>query len=139
MPLRPVYAAEYLELAPHVSSYENLEVRCGFSRCTKLTTSQTAHRDIMSSLEYNFGGTPQALLDELWDAIPSLRELMIDMKWWHVVVRETWIVLLSALMGMFITMSLHELISTLNRTGCIALSCLSLDWGGGHRSNHCCG
>ncbi|KAF8063219.1 hypothetical protein FPV67DRAFT_1782761 [Lyophyllum atratum] len=95
-PLFPVYAYEFQRLAPHgVIGFEDLEI---------------AHRDVLSALKWRLGDTPQALVLELWDALPGLRRLFggdgdrkrerdCDQELelgWNCVQRETWRVLFVA-------------------------------------------
>ncbi|KAF8874399.1 hypothetical protein CPB84DRAFT_579837 [Gymnopilus junonius] len=60
-PLIPVFAKEYLSLAPYSLTHERLE---------------TAQRDILSLFDWRLGVTPQPVMDELWLALPSLRNLL---------------------------------------------------------------
>ncbi|KAF8057490.1 hypothetical protein FPV67DRAFT_566023 [Lyophyllum atratum] len=98
-PLFPVYAYEFQRLAPHgVIGFEDLEI---------------AHRDVLSALKWRLGDTPQALLLELWEALPGLRRLFgrdgdregdcdHDQELepgWNCVQRETWRVLFAAVRG----------------------------------------
>ncbi|GLB45984.1 hypothetical protein LshimejAT787_4800020 [Lyophyllum shimeji] len=95
-PLFPVSAFEFQRLAPHVDaggplSYEDLEI---------------AHRDVSAALAWRLGDTPQALLSEVWAALPALRRLLrgeggegdekdggeIEPEW-NCAQRETWRVL----------------------------------------------
>ncbi|KAF5367921.1 hypothetical protein D9758_004363 [Tetrapyrgos nigripes] len=99
-PLFPVYSCRFEALAPHDMSFEDFE---------------TAQRDILLALSYNLGSTPQAVLDELWRVLPSLRELVgfhepndsggdgdgervqgkeCACQGWGVTLEETWLVLL---------------------------------------------
>ncbi|KAF5382838.1 hypothetical protein D9757_007331 [Collybiopsis confluens] len=80
-PLLPVLAAHYENIAPHEMDYLDLEA---------------AQRDILLGLSYSLGGTPQAILDDLWIALPSLRELLSFAGGWDLVLQETWLVLFEA-------------------------------------------
>ncbi|KAE9398626.1 hypothetical protein BT96DRAFT_723898 [Gymnopus androsaceus JB14] len=80
-PLFQVYSFQFEELAPHYIEYEDLEA---------------AQRDILFALSYNLGGTPQGILDELWIALPSLRELLSFNQGWSSVLQETWLILFEA-------------------------------------------
>ncbi|KAJ3713734.1 hypothetical protein DFJ43DRAFT_982998, partial [Lentinula guzmanii] len=53
---------------------------------------QAAQRDIFFSLSYNPRSTPQAILDDLWIALPSLRELLNSDEGWGLVLQETWLI-----------------------------------------------
>ncbi|KAJ3988203.1 hypothetical protein F5890DRAFT_554228 [Lentinula detonsa] len=77
-PLYPIFSSDYEELAPHDMGYGDLEA---------------AQRDIFSALSYNLGSTPQAILDDLWIALPSLRELLNSDEGWGLVLQETWLIL----------------------------------------------
>ncbi|KAF9222225.1 hypothetical protein BS17DRAFT_196099 [Gyrodon lividus] len=76
-PLNPVYAHEFLDLAPHSMSHEDLE---------------RSQRDILYALKFSLGScTPQAVLDELWNALPTLRRAIAPIRdGWTAVQRETW-------------------------------------------------
>ncbi|PPQ69942.1 hypothetical protein CVT24_003692 [Panaeolus cyanescens] len=78
-PLLPVYADEYLRLAPHAIGLEDFE---------------NAQRDIFSALDYTLGDTPQPIMDELWRALPSLRQLLDfgsgRQHGWAVAMNKTW-------------------------------------------------
>ncbi|TFK37714.1 hypothetical protein BDQ12DRAFT_591175, partial [Crucibulum laeve] len=74
-PLYPVMAYEYLDLSPHKLSFEDFE---------------TAQRDILSAFHYRLSVNPQSLLDELWDALPSLRNLWSFDGGWNDVQNRTW-------------------------------------------------
>ncbi|KAJ3788106.1 hypothetical protein GGU10DRAFT_347011 [Lentinula aff. detonsa] len=77
-PLYPIFSSDYEELAPHDMGYGDLEA---------------AQRDIFFALSYNLGSTPQAILDDLWIALPSLRELLNSDEGWGLVLQETWLIL----------------------------------------------
>ncbi|KAF9032400.1 hypothetical protein BJ165DRAFT_1535090 [Panaeolus papilionaceus] len=87
-PLLPVYADEYLALAPHSIGMEDFE---------------NAQRDIFSALDYMLGDTPQPLMDELWRALPSLRQLLDfgsgKQHGWAVVMQHAWDKLFAYLRG----------------------------------------
>ncbi|PBK94204.1 hypothetical protein ARMGADRAFT_1164522 [Armillaria gallica] len=78
-PLLPIYAPSFQALAPHEMGFDELE---------------DAQADLLSALGYVLGGTPAGVLDELWEALPSLRELFPshpdDGGEWDLVLRETW-------------------------------------------------
>ncbi|KAJ4485341.1 hypothetical protein J3R30DRAFT_1344387 [Lentinula aciculospora] len=80
-PLYPIFSFDYEELAPHDMGYGDLEA---------------AQRDILLALSYNLGSTPQAILDDLWIALPSLRELLDFNEGWSMVLQETWLILFEA-------------------------------------------
>ncbi|KAF5319386.1 hypothetical protein D9619_008485 [Psilocybe cf. subviscida] len=83
-PLLPVFAHEYLDLAPHEMSYEDLE---------------TAHRDMLSAFDYRLGVTPQPIMDELWLALPPLRSLLQFDGGWEGATSHSWSILFIALDG----------------------------------------
>ncbi|KAG5717617.1 hypothetical protein E4T56_gene5455 [Termitomyces sp. T112] len=61
-PLLPVYAQEFMKIAPHGPvGYDDLE---------------TAHRDVLGALQFRLGDTPQGLLGEVWEGVPGLRRLL---------------------------------------------------------------
>ncbi|OAX34809.1 hypothetical protein K503DRAFT_657827, partial [Rhizopogon vinicolor AM-OR11-026] len=76
-PLSPVYANEFMNLACHCISYEDLEV---------------SQRDILSAFDFNIGSvTPQGFIDELWLASPTLRKATGLLKdGWESVKVEIW-------------------------------------------------
>ncbi|KAG7440344.1 uncharacterized protein BT62DRAFT_910846, partial [Guyanagaster necrorhizus] len=74
-PLLPVYASSLQALAPHEIGFDDLD---------------DAQADLLSAVGYVLGGTPVGVLDELLDALPSLRELFPDEGEWSWVLRETW-------------------------------------------------
>ncbi|KAH7925982.1 hypothetical protein BV22DRAFT_393667 [Leucogyrophana mollusca] len=84
-PLNPVYASDFLELAPHGMSSEDLEV---------------TQRDILSAFSFCLGSnTPQSFLDELWTALPTLRKVVKSVTGgWKVVQQEIWEKLFEALL-----------------------------------------
>ncbi|KAG1868381.1 hypothetical protein DFJ58DRAFT_678805 [Suillus subalutaceus] len=83
-PLSPVYAYEFLDLARHTISYQDLEV---------------SQRDILSACDFSLGSiTPQGLMDELWLALPTLRKATEPVKdGWKSVQVEIWNRLFDAL------------------------------------------
>ncbi|KAG6907724.1 hypothetical protein DXG01_007581 [Tephrocybe rancida] len=125
-PLRPVYAYEFARLAPHGHlGFEDLEVRflpallcvifvgkwAGLFALDEVSIpsadvhkhEQIAHRDLLAALAFRLGDTPQALLIELWEALPALRALLSGLhpgerggeegdaqREWNLVLRETW-------------------------------------------------
>ncbi|PBK68116.1 hypothetical protein ARMSODRAFT_958620 [Armillaria solidipes] len=78
-PLLPIYAPSFQALAPHEMGFDELE---------------DAQADLLSALGYVLGGTPVGILDELWEALSSLRELFPSCPdnggEWDLVLRETW-------------------------------------------------
>ncbi|KDR71613.1 hypothetical protein GALMADRAFT_143867 [Galerina marginata CBS 339.88] len=74
-PLIPVFAQEYVSLAPHSLSYERLE---------------TAHRDILGTFDYRLGVTPQPVMDQLWFSLSSLRTLLHFDGGWACAMRRSW-------------------------------------------------
>ncbi|KAG1769955.1 hypothetical protein EV702DRAFT_1281971 [Suillus placidus] len=83
-PLSPVYAYEFLDLARHSVSYQDLEV---------------SQRDILSACGFSLGSiTPQGFMDELWLALPTLRKATEPVKdGWKSVQVEIWDRLFDAL------------------------------------------
>lgn len=58
---------------------------------------QISQRDLLEFLSYDLGmPTPQAILDELHLALPSLRHVLSFERAWEDVLRETWKQLLAA-------------------------------------------
>ena len=105
-PLLPVYAYEYEELAPHCLSYEDLEVDVLSSSILSQTDfmfffahRKTSQRDILAAFAYSLGTTPQAVLDELWVALPSLQQLFDYHGGWSSVMKEIWWRLFEAVLG----------------------------------------
>ncbi|CAK5281038.1 unnamed protein product [Mycena citricolor] len=82
-PLGPVMSYEYERIAPHEMGYDDLE---------------TAHRDILSAFDYSLGDTPQAILDEVWRALPSLRALLPPKAGWEYAQKGTWARLFSLIL-----------------------------------------
>ncbi|KAH0835447.1 hypothetical protein J3R83DRAFT_9080 [Lanmaoa asiatica] len=76
-PLGPVYAAEFLDMAPYSMTHKTFEL---------------AQRDVMYTLQFLLGScTPQDVLDELWNALPTLRKATAPMRdGWAVVQCVTW-------------------------------------------------
>ncbi|KAF8547513.1 hypothetical protein OG21DRAFT_1501533 [Imleria badia] len=82
-PLSPVYADEFLEMAPHSIIHETLEL---------------AQRDILYTFEFQLGScTPQDVMDELWNALPTLRRETVPVGW-AVVQSVTWEMLFKSLL-----------------------------------------
>ncbi|KAK1219035.1 hypothetical protein PQX77_018263 [Marasmius sp. AFHP31] len=94
-PLFPVYSQVFEDMAPHATDYERLE---------------DAQRYVLFALKYDMGGSPQAVLDELWEC-GLLRDLLVYagygpicqdekelLRWWGAIQRETWGVLFRAVM-----------------------------------------
>ncbi|KAH7910085.1 hypothetical protein BJ138DRAFT_1194245 [Hygrophoropsis aurantiaca] len=76
-PLNPVYASDFLELAPHEITHEDLEV---------------TQRDLLLAFSFCIGSnTPQSFLDELWIASPTLRKVVECVNGgWEIVQKEIW-------------------------------------------------
>jgi len=92
-PLSPVYAQEYLSLTAHGMCRDDLEVLPvlhGHLCSRKLNFLQSAHRDVLSAFDYKLGITPQPVMDELWLALPSLRELLGFEEGREKVIAGTW-------------------------------------------------
>ncbi|KAH9941549.1 hypothetical protein B0H21DRAFT_752445 [Amylocystis lapponica] len=83
-PLYIILTNEFLALAPHALTDEDLE---------------TAQRDVFEALSFSLGSTtPAAFMQELWHALPSLRALLSFDDGWAVAQAEAWAVLLEALL-----------------------------------------
>ncbi|KAF9527481.1 hypothetical protein CPB83DRAFT_398001 [Crepidotus variabilis] len=97
-PLLPVYAHEYLYLSPHAMARDDLEVRTVFMSLdiNILSYRQSAHRDVLSALEYSLGVSPQPLMDEFWFALPSLRALLDFQGGWSHALEDAWMFLFDA-------------------------------------------
>ncbi|KAI0251699.1 hypothetical protein BJV78DRAFT_1125880 [Lactifluus subvellereus] len=81
-PLKPIYARHFLALAPHDMCFDDLEL---------------AQRDLLEYFSYDLGmPTPQALLDELRLALPTLRHVLEAEHAWEDILSETWEQLLAA-------------------------------------------
>ncbi|KAF8191605.1 hypothetical protein K438DRAFT_897454 [Mycena galopus ATCC 62051] len=74
-PLEPVLSWEFEYMAPHQLSYDDLE---------------TAQRDVLETLQFRLGATPQPILDELWIALPSLRQLLEFENGWKFAQKQAW-------------------------------------------------
>jgi hypothetical protein len=100
-PLRPVKAIDFLLLASHNVSFEDLEVRTTLVTLYEILTNlfpQAGQKDILEAFRLNLGDTPQCLIDDLWKALPSLREMHPD-PWWNIVQRELWMNLFDMLLS----------------------------------------
>ncbi|KAH8993707.1 hypothetical protein EDB92DRAFT_1777869, partial [Lactarius akahatsu] len=81
-PLKPIYARHFLAMAPHEMTFDDLEI---------------SQRDLLECLSYDLGMlTPQAILDELQLALPTLRHVLHFERAWEDVLSETWKQLLAA-------------------------------------------
>jgi len=83
-PLLPVYALEYIAIAPHNMKLDELEI---------------AHRDILSAFDYSLGVAPQLVMDELWFGLPALRELLDFDEGWTYAMDDAWLILFDAVCG----------------------------------------
>ncbi|KAI0342896.1 hypothetical protein BDW22DRAFT_1484438 [Trametopsis cervina] len=101
-PLYPVTAREFLLIAPHSIEYDDLEA---------------AQRDLFSALSHCLGSnTPAAYIDELWNALPSLRSLVTSRGNWEVTKFETWELLYDTLLdSSYLLYPVHVL------TGCAVI------------------
>ncbi|KAI1792395.1 hypothetical protein LXA43DRAFT_339367 [Ganoderma leucocontextum] len=82
-PLDVIYAQEFLELAPHAMEFADLE---------------NAQRDVLEALSYRIGSaTPGAFMEELSEALPTLRKLVGFDGGWDGVQKKAWDVLCDAL------------------------------------------
>ncbi|TFY79720.1 hypothetical protein EWM64_g4290 [Hericium alpestre] len=84
-PLCPIYIRDFLVLAPHEMSHDDLEA---------------AQRDILHALSYRVSTpTPEAYLDELHSALPALRQLAVALggcTGWDAMRKDVWARLLAA-------------------------------------------
>lgn len=63
---------------------------------------ESAQRDVFASVSYRVGSaTPTAFMEELWNALPTLRRLLSFDGGWDDVQREAWVILLDALQREF--------------------------------------
>jgi hypothetical protein len=60
---------------------------------------QVAQREVLSTLAYALGDTPQLILDEIWPALASLRRLLDSKGGWSCAMQETWWRLFEAILG----------------------------------------
>ncbi|KAI0312272.1 hypothetical protein OF83DRAFT_674471 [Amylostereum chailletii] len=81
-PLTPVYARDFMAIAPHEMCFEDFEL---------------AQRDILDSCAYELATpTPQEFLDELHATLATLRALVGPGRTWACVIGATWEKLLRA-------------------------------------------
>jgi ABC-type uncharacterized transport system fused permease/ATPase subunit len=65
--------------------------------CPPPDIPQISQRDLLDFLSYDLGmPTPQAILDEIYHALPTLRHLLDFERAWEDVLSETWKQLLAA-------------------------------------------
>ncbi|KAL6306941.1 hypothetical protein BKA93DRAFT_728448 [Sparassis latifolia] len=84
LPLYIILACEFLSIAPHSISNDDLEA---------------SQRDVLQTFSFNIGSiTPESYMQELWLALPSLRKLLGFDNGWKVAQTEAWSVLLDALL-----------------------------------------
>ncbi len=82
-PLDVIYVDEFMDLAPHEMDFDDLE---------------TAQRDVLEAVTYRVGSaTPGAFMEELWNALPTLRRLVRFDGGWDAVQEEAWVILNDAL------------------------------------------
>ncbi|KAI0364211.1 hypothetical protein BV20DRAFT_974708 [Pilatotrama ljubarskyi] len=83
-PLDVIYALDYVDLAPHDMSFDDLE---------------NAQRDVLEALKYRVGGsaTPGAFMAELWASLPTLRCLLSFDGGRAAVQEAAWVMLCDAL------------------------------------------
>ncbi|KAF7416335.1 hypothetical protein PC9H_002600 [Pleurotus ostreatus] len=82
-PLHPIMSTEYERLAPHEMSFDDLEA---------------SQRDLLSAFSFQLGSSPQLLLDQLWMALPSLRQVLDFTGGWTYAQKLTWECLYEALL-----------------------------------------
>ncbi|KAG2002408.1 hypothetical protein CC2G_004601 [Coprinopsis cinerea AmutBmut pab1-1] len=87
IPLYPIQSSEFLELARHDINYEEFE---------------TAQRDVLAALSHSVGVSPQPILDELWRALSSLRELLDFEGGWNGLQKEVWLRLYDIIYGSYL-------------------------------------
>ncbi|KAL6306976.1 hypothetical protein BKA93DRAFT_771786 [Sparassis latifolia] len=84
LPLYIILACEFLSIAPHSISNDDLEA---------------SQRDVLQTFSFSIGSiTPESYMQELWLALPSLRKLLGFDNGWKVAQTEAWSVLLDALL-----------------------------------------
>jgi hypothetical protein len=104
-PLYPVYAVDFLSLAPHALEHDDFEVRLFTLSFAMLTPSfsaqQTSQREILEAFSFSLRGhnTPQPIMDEVYLALPTLRVLLWFKGGWEDAKREAWKRLLRAVSG----------------------------------------
>jgi hypothetical protein len=104
-PLYPVYAVDFLSLAPHAMAHDDFEVRFFTSLFPMLASSfsaqQTSQREILDAFSFSLRGhnTPQPIMDEVYLALPTLRGLLGFKGGWEEAKREAWKRLLGAVSG----------------------------------------
>jgi len=82
-PFFPVLADEFIIIASHEIEYDDLEA---------------AQREVLTNFNFCIGSiTPGAYIQELWDALPSLRELLSFKGAYEAVQRAAWEILYDAL------------------------------------------
>jgi hypothetical protein len=59
-----------------------------------------AQRKLLDVFSYHLGVTPQPFLDQIWIALPPLRELLKFDGAWNQVQKETWKILFQCLYGL---------------------------------------
>ncbi|KAL0948509.1 hypothetical protein HGRIS_011070 [Hohenbuehelia grisea] len=80
-PLNPVHADEFVLLGEHEFTYEDLEA---------------ATRDVIEAFSGYLGDSPQPILDEVWLALPSLRQMLDFEGGWVRARKDIWGRLLEA-------------------------------------------
>ncbi|KAL0945252.1 hypothetical protein HGRIS_000762 [Hohenbuehelia grisea] len=80
-PLNPVHADEFVLLGEHEFTYEDLEA---------------ATRDVIEAFSGYLGDSPQPILDEVWLALPSLRQMLNFEGGWVRARKDVWGRLLEA-------------------------------------------
>jgi hypothetical protein len=104
-PLYPVYAVDFLSLAPHALEHDDFEVRfftLSFAMLThSFSAQQTSQREILEAFSFSLRGhnTPQPIMDEVYLALPTLRALLWFKGGWEDAKREAWKRLLGAVSG----------------------------------------
>lgn len=82
-PLDVIYAHEFLDLAPHALTFDDLE---------------NAQRDVLEAVAFRVGiATPGAFMAELWAALPTLRLLLAFDGGWVGAQERAWAILCDVL------------------------------------------
>ncbi|KAH9848689.1 hypothetical protein C2E23DRAFT_427202 [Lenzites betulinus] len=82
-PLDVIYAHEFLDLAPHALTFDDLE---------------NAQRDVLEAVVFRVGiATPGAFMAELWAALPTLRLLLAFDGGWIGAQERAWAILCDVL------------------------------------------
>lgn len=105
-PLSPICSQHFLAIAPQLLSHDQFEVSL---YQLNTTTSRAFHRqlqrmqrDVLDAFDYEVHGvTPHAFFEELWDALPSLRDILRVRRTQAEIREEMWDVLQLAALGAY--------------------------------------